>query len=99
MSSKFRILSLAAVVAAAAWLAAFGGRGVDAQQTQPAKPAPTATPPIEEEPEVLKVETEAVNVLVTAQDRDRRLLLNLKPEDIKVFENGKEQAITSFSRQ
>ncbi len=60
---------------------------------------PTPTPPIEEEEGVLRVETEAVNVLFTAQDRDRRLLLNLKPEDIRVLENGNPQEITAFSRQ
>ncbi|MEO8649661.1 MAG: VWA domain-containing protein, partial [Acidobacteriota bacterium] len=56
-------------------------------------------PPVEIEDEEIKVETEAVNVLFTAQDRNRRLLLNLKPEDVKIFENGKEQAVTAFSRQ
>jgi Ca-activated chloride channel homolog len=59
---------------------------------------PTPTPPIEEE-EVIKVETEAVNVLFTAQDKDRRLLLTLKPEDIKIFENGQAQEISAFSKQ
>jgi VWFA-related protein len=99
MNLKFRVLA-AAIFASAFMLAAFGGGDVaEAQQSTAAKPAPTATPPIEEEPEVLKVETEAVNVLFTAQDKDRRLLLNLKPEDIRVFENGQPQAITSFSRQ
>ncbi|HMQ03651.1 MAG TPA: VWA domain-containing protein [Pyrinomonadaceae bacterium] len=60
---------------------------------------PTPTPPIEEEEGVLKVDTEAVNVLFTAQDKDRRLLLNLKPEDIRILENGTPQEITAFSRQ
>jgi Ca-activated chloride channel homolog len=59
---------------------------------------PTPTPPVEEE-EIIKVETEAVNVLFTAQDKDRRLLLNLKPEDVKIFENGQAQEISAFSKQ
>ncbi len=64
-------------------------------------PAPTVspTPPIDEEDGVIKVDTEAVNVLFTAQDKDRRLLLTLKPEDIKVFENGQAQTVVGFSRQ
>ncbi|MBK9154683.1 MAG: VWA domain-containing protein [Chloracidobacterium sp.] len=59
----------------------------------------TPTPPIEEEEGVIKVDTEAVNVLFTAQDRERRLLLTLKPEDIRVLENGQAQEITAFSKQ
>lgn len=60
---------------------------------------PTPTPPIEEEKEIIKVDTEAVNVLFTAQDKNRRLLLNLKQEDVRIFENGQPQEITAFSRQ
>jgi len=60
---------------------------------------PIPTPPIEEEKEIIKVDTEAVNVLFTAQDKNRRLLLNLKQEDVRIFENGQPQEITAFSRQ
>lgn len=97
-SLKFGIIAIvtAVLVGTAGFIS---GPVADAQQSTSTKPAPSATPPIDEEPEVLKVETEAVNVLFTAQDRDRRLLLNLKPEDLKVFENGQPQPISSFSKQ
>jgi Ca-activated chloride channel homolog len=62
-------------------------------------PSPTPPPVISEEEGVIKVDTEAVNVLFTAKDKDRRLILNLKPTDIRLFENGKPQEISSFSRQ
>ena len=71
-------------------------------QQQPPKPqtaTPSPTPPIEEEEGVIKVNTEAVNVLFTAQDKDRRLLLTLKQEDVRILENGQPQEITAFSRQ
>ncbi len=71
---------------------------VEAQQT-PEQPVATPTPPIEEEDGVIKIDTEAVNVLFTAQDRNRRLLLNLKPEDIQIYENGQLQEITAFGKQ
>jgi len=61
--------------------------------------SPTPTPTIAEEDQVIKVETEAVNVLFTAQDRNHRLLTNLKPEDVRIFENGQQQEISAFSRQ
>lgn len=71
---------------------------VDAQ-TQSAKPVASPTPPVQEEEGVIKVDTEAVNVLFTAQDKNRRLLLTLKPTDFQIFENGQLQNISSFSKQ
>jgi Ca-activated chloride channel family protein len=79
-----------------------GLNSAGAQQATPeAKPvvSPTPPPPIKEEEEVIKVNTEAVNILFTAQDRNHRLITSLKPEDIKVFENGQPQEISAFSRQ
>ena len=73
---------------------------VDAQQTTPPNaPVATPTPPIDEEEEVIKIDTEAVTVLFTAQDKNRRLLLGLTREDIQIFENGQLQEITSFTKQ
>ncbi len=71
----------------------------DAQPPAAKTPVPTPTPPIIEEDGVIKVDTEVVNVLFTAQDKDRRLLTTLKPEDIRIFENGKQQEIAGFTRQ
>lgn len=73
-----------------------------AQQT-PANPAskttsPAATPPADED-EVIKIDTEVVNVMFTAQDRNRRLLTNLKQEDIRLLEDGQPQHIVEFSRR
>src|ERR1700741_2500861 len=69
---------------------------VEAQQI-PTVASPT--PPIEEDEKVEKVETESVNVLFTAQDRNRKLILTLKPEDIRILENGQVQTVSTFSRQ
>mgnify|MGYP001772929372 FL=1 len=59
----------------------------------------TPTPPITEDDEPIRIETELVNVLLTAQDSNRRFITNLSKEDIKVFEDGEEQEIFTFSRQ
>ncbi|MEP7213389.1 MAG: VWA domain-containing protein [Acidobacteriota bacterium] len=81
----------------------FWGRHASAQQATPAADTktavPTPTPVIDEEEGVINVDTETVNVLFTAQDKSRRLLLGLKPENIRVLENGQPQAITSFTKQ
>src|SRR3982750_2449624 len=81
-------------------LSLMGLEQADAQQSPEKKTAtPSPTPPVDEEEGIVKIETEAVNVLFTAQDRNRRLLTNLKPEDVQVFENGQKQDVTAFSRQ
>lgn len=72
-------------------------------QQMPASPgtktsSPSATPPADED-EVIKIDTEVVNVLFTAQDRNRRLLTTLKQEDIRLLEDGQPQEIVEFSRK
>ena len=77
---------------------ALGGEHVGAQEKTAAKPVASPTPP-DDEDEVLRVETESVSVLFTAQDKMRKLLTNLKQEDIRILENGQVQEISAFSRQ
>ena len=70
-------------------------------QTTPT-PTPTVSPTpevIEEDTEVLNIDTEVVNVLFTAQDKNRRLLTDLKQGDVKLIEDGQVQEITAFTRQ
>lgn len=71
-------------------------------QSQIKAPPPLGTPtpeaPIEDDEEI-QIDTEVVNVLFTAQDKNRRLLTNLKQEDINLIENGQKQEITYFARQ
>jgi len=71
----------------------------NAQQNPTVKPSPTATPEIEEDDEPIKIDTEVVNILFSAQDKNRRLLTDLKQEDIRILENGQPQEITYFGRQ
>jgi hypothetical protein len=70
--SKFLFLLIAFIFLVAA-LSGFDR--VTAQEAGSKKDVkPTPTPTISEEDEVVKVETDAVNVLFTAQDKNRRLL-------------------------
>jgi hypothetical protein len=76
----------------------------DAQQAPPNPTADKAasaspTPPPVEDDEIIKIDAEVVNVLFTAQDNNRRLLTNLRQEDIRILENDQPQEITTFSRQ
>lgn len=66
---------------------------------QQSSQTPTATPTPTPDDEVIKIDTEVVNVLFTAQDRNRRLLTDLKQGDVRLSEDGKQQEIVAFSRQ
>jgi VWFA-related protein len=74
----------------------FGFNSVNAQT---ATPTVTPTPIPDEDDEVLKIDSELVNLLFVAQDKDRRLLTTLKKEDIRILEDGQPQEIFTFQRQ
>ena len=103
MFTRKRFLAVLVTAISAVWL--IGSSAADAQKTTPnpvAKaPAPTVTPTPSPTPEdeVIKVDTDVVNVLFTAQDRNRRLLTDLKQADIRLLEDGKAQEMITFSRQ
>jgi Ca-activated chloride channel homolog len=80
----------------------YGLSDSSAQQLPPnptASPVPTITPLIVDDDEIIEIDSEVVNVLFTAQDRQRRLLTDLKGGDIRIIEDGVEQEITAFSRK
>lgn len=90
------------LIAAALFAASFvGSSSVEAQQSSAKSPTatPTPTPSVTDDDEVIKVDTEVVNVLFTAQDRNRRLITNLAQSDIRILENDKPQEITAFAKQ
>ena len=101
MFSKKRILGSIVGLAALVWLIGF--TGIRAQQNPPSAanttPKPTPTPTPSDDDEVIKVDSEVVNVLFTAQDKNRRLLTDLKQGDIRILEDGQPQELTAFARQ
>lgn len=72
-----------------------GGNFTPAQEI-PKTPTPT---PIADDDEPIRINTELVNVLFTAEDKKRRLITNLKKEDVRLLEDGKPQEIAVFARQ
>ncbi|MFN0139391.1 MAG: VWA domain-containing protein [Pyrinomonadaceae bacterium] len=59
-------------------------------------PAATSTPPLNEDDEVIKIETNLVTMPVSVLDRDGRFISGLQQDDFKIFENGVEQKIDYF---
>ena len=75
------------------------GGASHAQQEITPKPTVSPTPEVESDDEPIKIDTEVVNVLFTAQDKNRRLLTDLKQADVRLIEDGQVQEITAFGRQ
>lgn len=71
----------------------------------PSAPRPIPTPPasaddvIEDNEDVIEIDSEVVNVLFTAQDSKKRLVTDLRQNDVLLLENGKVQEITGFTRK
>jgi len=73
-------------------LVLFSCLGIRAQ-TQ--RPAASPTPP--DEPDVVKITTSLIQVDVTVLDSRGKIITDLKPEELEIYENGKKQSITNFS--
>lgn len=63
---------------------------------QPQTTAQTTGAGTNEEDEVLKIETNLVSIPVSVYDRNGIYIPNLKKEDFKIFEDGKEQEVAYF---
>ncbi|MFN6964198.1 MAG: VWA domain-containing protein [Pyrinomonadaceae bacterium] len=83
MSSLRTLFVLFAVLSAA----------VSAQQ----KPVALPTPPPDKDDDVVRVETELVDVPVVVTDKSGKAVLDLKKENFRVFEDGAPQQIEEFS--
>ena len=100
MRAHSRPITLAVVVFAAVALAGRSGRTQDAQQPQP--PAAPAQPPAAQTPEraqqpPIRTGISFVRVDVIVTDNKGEPVLDLKPEDFSVTEDGKPQKVEQFS--
>ncbi len=62
---------------------------------EPQKPSNQTEP----EAEVVRVDTNLVNTLFTAVDKERRFITSLRAEDIRIFENDVVQPVSVFERE
>jgi len=57
---------------------------------------PTPTPrPVDEQ--VVRINTDLIQIDITVLDKDGKVVTNLRPEDFELYENGKAQKIANFS--
>lgn len=57
------------------------------------QPSPASTPT---DDQVVKINTNLIQIDVTVLDKNGKIVTGLKPEDFELFENGERQTITSF---
>ena len=108
MKNHFRILTLIVTVVATAMAVAY------AQDSRPqaqrnrivgltsSAPRESPTPPSqssEPEAEVVRVETNLVNTLFTAVDKEHHFITTLRADDIRILENEVAQPVSLFERE
>jgi VWFA-related protein len=62
---------------------------------QAQRPAASPTPPTDDD--VVKITTSLIQVDVTVTDSRGRIITDLKPDELEIYENGKKQPISNFS--
>ncbi len=72
------------------------------ESTSRTTPSPKPTPPqdaVDDDPEVIRVDTDLVNTVFTAVDQDRHFVTTLRANDLRVLENQTPQEISLFERE
>lgn len=105
MTIEFRFLT--AALALVITLSGLPSTASNAQAQQQRTPVMTKTPEpqkpasgdSEPEAEVVRVETDLVDTLFTAVDKDRHFVTSLRAEDVRIFENDVPQTVSMFQRE
>jgi VWFA-related protein len=58
---------------------------------------PVPTPSPSDDQGVVKIATNLIQIDVTVTDRSGKVITDLRPEEISIYENGKKQSISNFS--
>ncbi|HQU81829.1 MAG TPA: VWA domain-containing protein [Pyrinomonadaceae bacterium] len=58
---------------------------------------PTPPPKPADDDDVVKISTSLIQIDVSVTDKDGKLVSDIKPEEIEIYENGKKQSISNFS--
>lgn len=77
--------------------APFATQGQQSSQPQPQQTPKPQNNPRQEEDEVVKITTNLVQVDLVVTDKKGRQVTDLRPEEMQILEDGREQKITNFS--
>lgn len=91
---KFKLLLLAALISQSAFALSFQQ---PARSSQPAAaPSPTPPPQKPDEADVVRITTNLVQVDAVITDKQGKVVTDLKPEELEIYEDGRKQKITNF---
>lgn len=68
---------------------------VTATFSQRTRPSPSPTPP--DDNDVVKISTSLIQIDVSVTDSKGKVITDLKPNEVEIYENGRKQKITNFS--
>src|ERR1700674_2150878 len=92
MRAQLRIVGLVFLIAMITTMCSWTcAQNTSQPQDPPSKP--------ESDTEVVRVETNLVNTLFTAVDKDRHFITSLRVGDIRIFENDVAQPLSLFERE
>jgi len=63
--------------------------------SQTIKPSAVPTPPADDD--IVKISTSLIQIDVTVTDKSGKIISDLKPEEVEIYENGVKQEISNFS--
>jgi len=78
-------------------MTALGSNPAGRQGITPPPPVPQSTPQKPDDVDVVKITTNLVQVDAVVTDKNGKVVTDLKPEEIKIYEDGRQQKITNFS--
>ncbi len=96
LKARYGWFLFVALAAAAVTFALVTNDRVNAQEKQ--KPQQKPPQKVDEE-QTIKLGTQLVNVLFSAQDKQNRYINDLKQEEVEILENGQSQGIFTFKRE
>src|SRR6478672_5278653 len=93
-----RYSGLAAVLLFSVSLSAFAQQAAPSPQSSPA-PSPQANGPQRPgaEDDIVRITTNLVQVDAVVTDKSGKIVTDLAPEEIQIFEDGRRQTVTHFS--
>ena len=68
-----------------------------AQTTTPPNPGPSSQQRPQQEEDVVRITTNLVQVDAVVTDKSGRVITDLTPEEVQIFEDGRQQKVTHFS--
>lgn len=105
MSKRYQIVAVTVLAVLTAVITVTGLTRAQQEQRERqvpnANPSPTPPPAGDEvdDDDVVRVDTDLTNILFTASDKNKRFLIDLKKEDVRVLEDGQPQEIFTFLPQ